>query len=445
MTKSINVNQYQFFPFHLVTPSPWPAAFIKKQLLWVKLSNSRNTLKLIVPNYYQFIIKLKSQLRLFHSNLVKVTNYKIDEKKMGNRGSKSGFTLKSVKEQRVDGNRWVRPIHLRCTLMGCENSYQLKILSKQLNLNKKYLSSINSLPKLNPWFITGLIDGEGSFYTSIFRNNEYKLGWQVQSIFSITLHSRDESLLLQLQSYFCGIGSLSKQKNAVKYSVAGIKDLKTIIIPHFEKYSLLTQKGADFILFKRIIEIMNNNGHLTLDGLYQIINIKASMNFGLKNIIKKEFSQFTPVERQIICTNSIPNPNWLSGFTTGEGNFQVWIAESKSNKVGYQVQLMFRIGQHKRDIKLIELLTKYLAAGKLYKVSREPFVSLTIYKFTEINKIIIPFFEQNPLYGVKHLDFLDFCKIVKLMVEKKHLTLEGLDQIREIKSRMNRDRKFTDN
>jgi len=445
MTKSINVNQYQFFPFHLVTPSPWPAAFIKKQLLWVKLSNSRNTLKLIVPNYYQFIIKLKSQLRLFHSNLVKVTNYKIDEKKMGNRGSKSGFTLKSVKEQRVDGNRWVRPIHLRCTLMGCENSYQLKILSKQLNLNKKYLSSINSLPKLNPWFITGLIDGEGSFYTSIFRNNEYKLGWQVQSIFSITLHSRDESLLLQLQSYFCGIGSLSKQKNAVKYSVAGIKDLKTIIIPHFEKYSILTQKGADFILFKRIIEIMNNNGHLTLDGLYQIINIKASMNFGLKNIIKKEFSQFTPVERQIICTNSIPNPNWLSGFTTGEGNFQVWIAESKSNKVGYQVQLMFRIGQHKRDIKLIELLTKYLAAGKLYKVSREPFVSLTIYKFTEINKIIIPFFEQNPLYGVKHLDFLDFCKIVKLMVEKKHLTLEGLDQIREIKSRMNRDRKFTDN
>jgi hypothetical protein len=104
---------------------------------------------------------------------------------------------------------------------------------------------------------------------------------------------------------------------------------------------------------------------------------------------------------------------------------------------------MFRIGQHERDIKLMELLTKYLSAGKLY--IREPFVTLTIYKLTEIKKIIIPFFEQNPLYGVKHLDFLDFCKVVKLMIEKKHLTLEGLDQIREIKSRMNRDRKFTDN
>jgi hypothetical protein len=112
-----------------------------------------------------------------------------------------------------------------------------------------------------------------------------------------------------LQNYFCGIGSLNKQKNTIKYSVAGIKDLKTIIIPHFENYKLLTQKGADFILFKRIIEIMNNNGHLTLDGLYQIINIKASMNFGLKNNFKKEFSKTTPVERQIICTNNIPNPN----------------------------------------------------------------------------------------------------------------------------------------
>jgi hypothetical protein len=70
---------------------------------------------------------------------------------MGNRGSKSGFIFKSVKEQRVDGNWWIKPIHLRCTLMGCENSYQLKILSKQLNKNKRIISSINSFPKLNPW------------------------------------------------------------------------------------------------------------------------------------------------------------------------------------------------------------------------------------------------------------------------------------------------------
>lgn len=105
---------------------------------------------------------------------------------------------------------------------------------------------------------------------------------------------------------------------------------------------------------------------------------------------------------------------------------------------------MFRVGQNERDKKLLELLTKYLSAGKVYKNSKG-FVNLTIHKFTEIKNIIIPFFEQNPLYGVKHLDYLDFCKIVKLMFEKKHFTLEGLDQIHEIKSGMNRERKFKDN
>jgi hypothetical protein len=124
---------------------------------------------------------------------------------------------------------------------------------------------------------------------------------------------------------------------------------------------------------------MNNKGHLTLDGLHQIINIKASMNLGLKNKFKQEFSQITPVERQILCTNHIPNPNWFSGFTTGEGNFQVWTSKLKSKQVGYQVQLMFRICQHVRDLKLMELLINYLGAGKLYKNSREPFVTLTKY------------------------------------------------------------------
>jgi hypothetical protein len=54
--------------------------------------------------------------------------------------------------------------------------------------------------------------------------------------------------------------------------------LTTIIIPHFEKYPLLTKKSADFILFKQVVELMSKKGHLSMDGLNQILNIKASMN-----------------------------------------------------------------------------------------------------------------------------------------------------------------------
>jgi hypothetical protein len=94
----------------------------------------------------------------------------------------------------------------------------------------------------------------------------------------------------------------------LKYSVASIKDLINTIIPHFEKYPLLTQKAADFILFLRIVELMSTGAHLSVDGLQQIINIKASINLGISELIKSEFL-INPVERPLIKSTNIPNPN----------------------------------------------------------------------------------------------------------------------------------------
>jgi hypothetical protein len=105
--------------------------------------------------------------------------------------------------------------------------------------------------------------------------------------------------------------SISKNKNRkeVIFSVNGLKDLTTIIIPHFLKYGLLSQKAADFILFTRVVELMNTKDHLILEGLKKIINIKASMNLGLSENLKSEFKNFIPVDRPIIITKDIPNPN----------------------------------------------------------------------------------------------------------------------------------------
>jgi hypothetical protein len=70
-----------------------------------------------------------------------VISQKIDEKKMGYRGSKSDFIMNSVKEQRVDGSRCFEFLskHLRCTLMGFERNYRIKIPSKQLNIKFIFL------------------------------------------------------------------------------------------------------------------------------------------------------------------------------------------------------------------------------------------------------------------------------------------------------------------
>ena len=102
---------------------------------------------------------------------------------------------------------------------------------------------------------------------------------------------------------------------------------------------------------------MNNNAHLTIEGIHQIINIKAAMNLGLSNLLRSEFKDFIQVERPLIQTKTIPDPYWVTGFVDGEGTFAIKIYSSKTN-VGFAVQLRFRIPQHERDSKLIELLIK---------------------------------------------------------------------------------------
>jgi hypothetical protein len=58
--------------------------------------------------------------------------------------------------------------------VGFEINYQIKILSKQLN--NRTFSTLNTQSKLNPFYVSGLIDTEGSFSATIYRSNKYKLG-----------------------------------------------------------------------------------------------------------------------------------------------------------------------------------------------------------------------------------------------------------------------------
>lgn len=51
-----------------------------------------------------------------------------------------------------------------------------------------------------------------------------------------------------------------------------------VIIPHFDNYPLITQKLADYLLFKQAIQVIKHKEHLTVSGLQTIVNIRASLN-----------------------------------------------------------------------------------------------------------------------------------------------------------------------
>ena len=54
--------------------------------------------------------------------------------------------------------------------------------------------------------------------------------------------------LKEIKAYFGGIGRITEGKNNCGYYVSSVEELTTVIIPHFIKYPLITQKFADFLL-----------------------------------------------------------------------------------------------------------------------------------------------------------------------------------------------------
>ena len=55
--------------------------------------------------------------------------------------------------------------------------------------------------KLNPNWVTDLVDAKGCFYVRIVRSKNHKTEWWVQACFQLGFHIRDKDLLLQIKSF----------------------------------------------------------------------------------------------------------------------------------------------------------------------------------------------------------------------------------------------------
>lgn len=289
---------------------------------------------------------------------------------------------------------------------------------------------------LNPYYITGLVDAEGCFTTSIYKDCRMKTGWQVKPIFQLNLHKKEIKILEALQKTW-GVGKIYKHgQDSFMYRVSSLKNLR-VITTHFDNYPLITQKLADYLLFKQSIDLIQEKLHLTEKGLLTLVGIKSVLNWGLSEKFKETFPNMIPVVRPKVDISEIKDVYWLVGFVEGEGSFMVIIQESKSKITTDNISLRFVITQHSKDSVLLENISNYLGCGKCYSSRSE--VNLTVSTFSDINKII-SLFNKYPLLGTKKEDYLDFCKVAELIKSKDHLTKQGIENIKRIKSNMNSKR-----
>ena len=317
---------------------------------------------------------------------------------------------------------------------------------------------------LEPGWITGFVDGEGCFNINIVQNKNYKTGFSVEVRFSIGLRAEDKPILELIKNNL-NVGSVIKEGSQIfKFRLSSVKDLE-VLINHLDKYPLLTKKYADYILWKKVFNIVKKKEHrvppslergtwcsshplsiergwaehLTIEGLQKIVEIKASLNWGLSSKLKSYFPDIVSVERPLVKNNQILDPNWIAGFTTAEGSFLIRYVNTPGRSVS--VQLVFQLVQHSRDRELIYRIKEYFDCGAVYQ-DRESF-KIMVTKFSSLRDKIIPFFKKYPILGLKSQDFEDWCKVAELINNKTHLTPSGLQEILKIKAGKNKTRKVS--
>ena len=333
---------------------------------------------------------------------------------------------------------------LRFVLKSYENNLVINPLP-YLIIRRQYTTELsNSCCKVNnrdnllldPWFITGFTDAEASFLVVFQKSPKAKNGYFITTRFKISLHVRDKIILEQFQAYF-GAGSLQSSgagRNSIDYVVKSRKELLEKVIPHFDKYPLIAQKRVDYELFKRILTILDKKGHLTKSGFEEIISIRSSLNLGLADRILADYPDIVPYPRSLVFNSEIPDPQWIAGFTTGEGSFIVLIRpESTPNKEErYRIVLRCTISQHKRDILLMKNLVGYLNCGRLVNQD-DNMTNYWVESSKDILEKIIPFFLAFKIQGFKGEVLESWIKIANI-VKTKGLLLDkkDIEEIRHI-------------
>jgi hypothetical protein len=128
-------------------------------------------------------------------------------------------------------------------------------------------------------YITGFVDGEGSFLVSFSVRPKLKIGIEARPSFTVSQHERSKAILEQLQLFFdCGSIRFDVHDRTYKYEVRSLAELISKIIPHFNKYTLQTSKRIDFELFSKICGFMKNNEHRSNQGIRKIIDVAYQLN-----------------------------------------------------------------------------------------------------------------------------------------------------------------------
>ena len=151
------------------------------------------------------------------------------------------------------------------------------------------------------------------------------------------------------------------------------------------------------------------------------------------NMKKKYLNQYLPLfkgKRKYLAY-------YICGLVDGEGSFSVSFKKHPTMKLGWFVDPVFQVYQHKNGIEVLYLMKEFFGAGSVYRKSgNHPVMVYGIHSRRSLQEKIIPFFNKYPLI-LKRESFKIFSEILDRMEKKEHLTKKGIRDIYRLAKKMN--------
>ncbi|KAG2189659.1 hypothetical protein INT45_004887 [Circinella minor] len=298
------------------------------------------------------------------------------------------------------------------------------------------------LNKFSPSYLSGFTQADGNFHISFQKVEKLSLGLRVSPKFTLTQHIKDKPLLEEIKSEL-GVGFISTSRDAVNYSVSSVPQIKNKILPLFEQSPLRAGKLESYLIFKKVVEMMENKEHLTKEGLAKIINMSYFMNTASsrtndnrQELLKRiGFEGISEIEKLTIPTLSPINLDFIRGLTDGDGSFFIGFHSNGRITASYTVI------QESSCKNVLEELVNYFGCGKVYDLSSSKSSRYQVENLNDICNKIIPHFKDNMLLTEKKTHFDLFAKACELIQNGSHKSKEGLMEIINLTYNMNKDGK----
>lgn len=138
-------------------------------------------------------------------------------------------------------------------------------------------------------FISGVIDGDGSFFISFQKDGNIKTG------FNITNEPESRPLLEKIKAQLNNIGSIQEgSKNELVYTVNGINQINDVLIPFMDKSPIFSERALHYSKFKTVSLMIKEENPLSLESKIKIVELAYDMN---KKGKRRSLSKLQYIER----------------------------------------------------------------------------------------------------------------------------------------------------